>query len=628
MNSIRGQASAEFLFILAASFVIITLMLLLARQGLTTVQGQKDASDTQNSLRDLDSAAREVYAEGAGSMEQVYVQLPSDYQPNLSSVGNNSIVIYSDNSGYTDTETFNVLGSLPATSGGTWMWVISEGSYVHIGTAMVGFSQSSIFLLMKANSTATTSFNVSNLWNSGINVSANITWTASNLTLSEVPAAFPLNQNATEQINLTFTAGTSTNGFYSGQIYFNVSNANGSTDSGTLPVTVEVTPLYQSASLGPIITSMWQSPASVTAFQPLTISATANDTTAITNCTVSADYSGNWTAMTGTYSQPAVTVAYTYTAGFSLGSHTLQIQCVDAANVTGPVAYYPFTAQTPDDTGGTITYVGGNTIHIFTSSGTYTANSNHNVQVLVVAGGGGGGAYRGGGGGAGGLIYYGSYPITIGNITVTVGAGGTPGMAITNLSLNGGNGGNSSFGTLVATGGGGGGTLSADNAPANATGTNGGSGGGGSLICCSPAAAEPGGNGIPGQGYNGGTRNGGNDYHGGGGGGAGGIGGNSTSGGGAGGNCLQSGISGTNANYAGGGGGGSYDNPQNAYPPGVGGCGIGGNGGNYDTIPATAGAINTGSGGGGGGQGYGGAWTNGTAGGSGIVIISYPTPVG
>src|SRR5579871_1604734 len=60
-------------------------------------------------------------------------------------------------------------------------------------------------------------------------------------------------------------------------------------------------------------------------------------------------------------------------------------------------------------TGGTVTFSGGQEIHIFTSSGSFSLNGSNAVsaQVLLVAGGGGAGAgsvnnWGGGGGGAGG----------------------------------------------------------------------------------------------------------------------------------------------------------------------------------------------------------------------------------
>jgi len=101
----------------------------------------------------------------------------------------------------------------------------------------------------------------------------------------------------------------------------------------------------------------------------------------------------------------------------------------------------------------------------------------NNIRLLLVAAGAGGGAayeaaYRyGGGGGAGGVIYKEAYDVTgKTNISIVVGEKGT-GSTVVNSK--GGDGGNSSFGTLEALGGGGGGSTS------NEDGENGGSGGGG-----------------------------------------------------------------------------------------------------------------------------------------------------
>jgi hypothetical protein len=108
-----------------------------------------------------------------------------------------------------------------------------------------------------------------------------------------------------------------------------------------------------------------------------------------------------------------------------------------------------------NSTGGTMTYDGIYTVVTFTGNGTFgvTGDTPINATVLVVAGGGAGGSKtpgNAGGGGAGGLIYNASYNAT-GNITVTVGIGGARSETL------GGNGANSSFGTLMARGGGGGG---------------------------------------------------------------------------------------------------------------------------------------------------------------------------
>ncbi len=251
-------------------------------------------------------------------------------------------------------------------------------------------------------------------------------------------------------------------------------------------------------------------------------------------------------------------------------------------------------------TGGTITEVDGYRIHTFTSNGTFTIDVTTNVEVLVVAGGGGAGAmHQGSGGGAGGLIYNSAYSAS-GNITVTVGAGGAGSTAQTENQTSGNN---SVFGTLTAIGGGRGGAENTDP-------YIGGSGGGGSHYYHYAGAA-----GTSGQGNAGGTVTGYNiaPFSSAGGGGAGGVGANvaiNAATPGAGGTGAVYSISGSPITYAGGGAG---SNRNSVVASG----GSGGGGNSHQN-----GSPNTG-GGGGGGNG-----TNiGGAGGSGIVIIRYPSPV-
>lgn len=266
-----------------------------------------------------------------------------------------------------------------------------------------------------------------------------------------------------------------------------------------------------------------------------------------------------------------------------------------------------------DGTGGIITHVGGNTIHTFLSSGTFTPGCAENIKVLVVAGGGGGGT---GGGGAGGLIYNAAFPVAVASYGVTVGSGGNGGIGSPTYSA-GMNGGNSVFSTLTAIGGGGGAFLCSN-------GLAGGSGGGGAS--CGNTTVYLGGNGTAGQGNKGGNNNGINmtPYYPGGGGGAGAVGANGTgSASGVGGIGLSYAISGIATYYSGGGGGGIFTCcGGGAWNGALGGLGGGGNSGN--NVPPTNGVSGTPNTGGGGG-GTGDYSKNGGAGGSGIVIISYPS---
>jgi uncharacterized protein YjdB len=251
------------------------------------------------------------------------------------------------------------------------------------------------------------------------------------------------------------------------------------------------------------------------------------------------------------------------------------------------------------------------------------------IKVLIVAGGGGGGNDMGGGGGGGGVISQTivSQPSTT-PYAVVVGDKGSGSLAGT--QARGSNGGNSSFGSLIALGGGGGASIHNSNAyPASVGGSGGGASGGGA-----PAGGNGGVSaaGTPGQGYAGGT--GAGTWYPGGGGGAGGTGFTNPAHGGV-------GIKYTDFStyfWGGGGGGSGYS--------GIGGNGgIGGGGGGAVGVTTGGVGLNNGSPGGGGDQnqqtnkpggnagantgggGGGGSHINsnnqGGNGGSGIVIIKY-----
>jgi hypothetical protein len=246
-----------------------------------------------------------------------------------------------------------------------------------------------------------------------------------------------------------------------------------------------------------------------------------------------------------------------------------------------------------------------------TSNGGWTVPAGvTRIDALVVAGGGGGGGgmdnsgWSGGGGGAGGLRTLTNSVVTPGSaLTLAVGGGGHRGTnALNNVEALGTNGAASILGSTTTVGGGRGGM---NNYPAG----NGGSGGGGGTYA---ASALPG-NGTSGEGTAGGA--GATPCcGGGGGGGAGGAGGAATTTtGGTAGSGVSNSITGTAMFYAAGGAGNGTNTMGSA----------GSSGG---TATGTHATMGTGSGGGGGG-GSGSTWSTPGHGGSGVVIVSYGSPV-
>ena len=252
--------------------------------------------------------------------------------------------------------------------------------------------------------------------------------------------------------------------------------------------------------------------------------------------------------------------------------------------------------------------------------------ANFNIDYLVVAGGGGGG-YLGGGGGAGGYrTSFGTGNINGGQTavessltltmsaqyTVSVGEGGIGGNSENSYADSGVASSLSGTGitTVTSTGGGGGGNICYG-------GNTGASGGGASSCSASNAGGIRATNPI--QGFAGGANQTSGVYPAGGGGGAFSAGLNNANGG----TAMASSITGTSTDYAGGGGGGTRT-PNGATSGGTGGGGGAGNGTNTNLTGGNA-TANTGSGGGGGGLSSGSIFGAGGNGGSGIVILRYPT---
>ena len=282
-------------------------------------------------------------------------------------------------------------------------------------------------------------------------------------------------------------------------------------------------------------------------------------------------------------------------------------------------------------------------VHTFTGSGSFVvAGGNRTGEYLVIGAGGGGGT---GGGGAGGMLNSTSFPITPGTYTITVGGagggsgpGGTYGApshiqktGISSITAEGGGGGNGpNFGSRTqgqhngGSGGGGvrdgqtpiygqGNRVAGTESPAPTQGNNGGPTPGPAGNTGAPGGGGAGGAGTAGSGGSGPTEQGGN-----------------------GGQGSANSITGSSVTYAGGGGGaceGAANSPdpvpspepannQNGSLPGPGG---GGAGGAARYRASTAGTDNKGGGGGGSGPGFHMPGQASKPGGSGVVIVAYPT---
>jgi len=235
-----GQVSVELLVILAIALLMLTAFLVISQQQAASVS--KAAVDTQakNTIADLAGTAKEVYAHGEGSKEQVYITIPSGTDPYNSQISNRSIRLRVSGNDYVDTEAFEVHGSLPTTPGNYWVWVVSEGNKVRIGYAMVSLSRQSLLVTMKPNETRSQNFDVTNVWTHPINLTLAGNWAFNDASfvLSGGSASLPL--NGTKTFTATFTTTPKAVGIYLTDVTIRASDSFNSSEAVTLPVILQV----------------------------------------------------------------------------------------------------------------------------------------------------------------------------------------------------------------------------------------------------------------------------------------------------------------------------------------------------------------------------------------------------
>jgi hypothetical protein len=357
----RAQTSVEFLLVFSAMLVLILGVLFLTQNQASSINLVKAHGEGANAVNQILSAAKDVYSQGEGAKRKILVQIPQGYDPGNSYVRDRIInlrVVGSDHSAITE---FDVRGTLPTSSGGHWIWAVSEGNRVRIGEAMLELDRNSIYLLMSSNSTESTSFSVTNIWVSPLDITASAEWDSIDVQMNGLPPSFSLEVDESNSITLDFTAGAIATGEYSGQISFVATDSEGTTETLYVPIVVEVVPYGSSIGTdiqGPLVTNMLQSPSPAIKMQPLAIFAEADDTSTggsiIKNCQIDADNSNNWQNMLpvdGVYDQTVESVIFNYTSGFALGSHVIRARCTDSLDNVGPMAYYYFEVVESDTLG-------------------------------------------------------------------------------------------------------------------------------------------------------------------------------------------------------------------------------------------------------------------------------------
>ncbi|MFH0885358.1 MAG: hypothetical protein V1861_06635, partial [Candidatus Micrarchaeota archaeon] len=297
----RGQASLELLLIFAVALVILLVIILLSSGQLGNISALKGQNDALNSVADVSAAAKDVYSQGEGAKKQVYIFIPSGYEPDDSFISNRSLLLSVEDTDYASSEMFDVHGSWPSTPGGHWVWVISEGNKVRIGTAMLHLSKNAVSIIMERNSSASPSFFVESIWDRDISVQGTLSWPHTNVSLTPSTTSFQLTPGQRQDISLLVASNSQAVGFYAGEMVFTATEGNNS-ESVRLPISVEVIG-YRADEIPPlnVTPDLWAENLDPTDSSTATFTVCTNKYTAPTDVTFtpSGGEPGSWVNDTG-----------------------------------------------------------------------------------------------------------------------------------------------------------------------------------------------------------------------------------------------------------------------------------------------------------------------------------------
>ncbi len=246
-SSKKGQGSIEFLVILAAFMVVLTVVFFSAWNYIIMFRAEKKGVDTRSVLESIRTAAREVYSQGVGARKYIFLSLPSDYNPGKSYISKNTLVLTIGNKTYLKGVDVNITGKFPPAPGAYNLEVLSRGRYVVIKPALVSYDTTSIGAFISPGGTKTYHFKIFNSVKQTITIttiSPQLSSTASTsgivvTTSPSAPVTIPPGLNQTVDVTIK-TSTTTPPGWYSGVITVVATNSTSATYTDATNITLNI----------------------------------------------------------------------------------------------------------------------------------------------------------------------------------------------------------------------------------------------------------------------------------------------------------------------------------------------------------------------------------------------------
>lgn len=248
----RGQASVEFLVIFAVALVIFLALFTYSSTYLTAQSQDSTQKTTQYYLNTLTKAANEVYFQGVGASKRIYFNVPEGIDVNRTGINTNIAYMRLYNSDLWSKSDVNLIGTLPTTKGGHYLYLRTYPNYVLISPSIVVVNKEVLYELMAKNASYTDPISITNYSDDSTNVTMELTWVNAPVSLNIDINSFGLSQTETKTVNVDINTNALASGLYFGNLRFVVDFNTFDDVNIDVPITIDVVSGYGSGTVGKI----------------------------------------------------------------------------------------------------------------------------------------------------------------------------------------------------------------------------------------------------------------------------------------------------------------------------------------------------------------------------------------
>lgn len=256
MHSVKAQASAEFLAIVAVGLVVVGIAaFFLFSQG-SNVGARSDLDTARLSVNDIAKAADDVFVQGAGSSKSVSVLVPESSDLNASGIFEKSVFLNVAGSRVFASSKASLEGSFPQKKGQQEVMLNARADYVYIGESRVSLSKYSVFQSIIQGSESSEKISITNASDAPLSVALELLWDSEIAFVQASPSSFSIGPKQSVQFSINFSARPLALGSASGKLLVNASG-NSYFESLKVPLSVEVVSSKAPTGSLRIIPSSW-----------------------------------------------------------------------------------------------------------------------------------------------------------------------------------------------------------------------------------------------------------------------------------------------------------------------------------------------------------------------------------